>query len=328
MARIVTPTPQSIEEAARILRDGGLVAIPTETVYGLAADARNGTAVAKVFKVKGRPSFNPLIVHVNSVQEASRIAGLSDKERIIAQNFWPGPLTMILKRRSDSGLSDLVTAGLDTVAVRVPTHKTARDLIKACGFPIAAPSANISGSLSPTTPAHVAKSLGDKIDLILADGACKVGLESTVLDCSGEHPLILRPGGISAEEIARILGEEVSYDLGATDTPKSPGQLLKHYAPECAVRLNAIDLEEGEALLAFGSIKFMGMKGGGAASSLPDTMIRNLSESGDLYEAASNLFAMLRDLDKPEHKRIAVMAVPEKGIGIAINDRLKRAASG
>lgn len=328
MVEIIVSNPKAIERAASILKDGGLVAMPTETVYGLAADARNGKAVARIFEAKGRPSFNPLIVHVNSIEEASKIADLSDKERIVAQNFWPGPLTMILKRRADSGLSDLVTAGLETVAVRVPAHETARALIEACGFPIAAPSANISGSLSPTSPAHVAAGLGDKIDLILADGSCKFGLESTVLDCTGNKPLVLRPGGISAEEIARILDEEVSYYLGETDTPKSPGQLLKHYAPDTPVRLNAIDLEEGEALLAFGSIKFMGVKGKGAASDLPDTMIRNLSEQGDLYEAASNLFAMLRDLDRAEHKRIAVMAIPERGIGIAINDRLRRAAGG
>ena len=301
--------------------------MPTETVYGLAADARNGQAVAKIFEAKGRPSFNPLIVHVNSLEDAAEIAELSEQERIAARAFWPGPLTMILKRRTDSGLSDLVTAGLETVAVRVPAHKTARALIESCGFPIAAPSANKSGSLSPTSPAHVAKSLGDKVDLILADGSCKVGLESTVLDCTGDKPLVLRPGGISAEEISRILDEEVTYDLGDKDKPKSPGQLLKHYAPDTLVRLNAIDLEEGEALLAFGSIKFMGVKGKGAASDLPDTMIRNLSEQGDLYDAASNLFAMLRDLDRPEHKRIAVMSIPDKGIGVAINDRLRRAAN-
>ncbi len=327
MVSIIASNSKSIEQAAKILRQGGLVAMPTETVYGLAADARNGQAVAKIFEAKGRPSFNPLIVHVNSLEDAAEIAELSEQERIAARAFWPGPLTMILKRRTDSGLSDLVTAGLETVAVRVPAHKTARALIESCGFPIAAPSANKSGSLSPTSPAHVAKSLGDKVDLILADGSCKVGLESTVLDCTGDKPLVLRPGGISAEEISRILDEEVTYDLGDKDKPKSPGQLLKHYAPDTLVRLNAIDLEEGEALLAFGSIKFMGVKGKGAASDLPDTMIRNLSEQGDLYDAASNLFAMLRDLDRPEHKRIAVMSIPDKGIGVAINDRLRRAAN-
>ena len=328
MTRILALNEKSISEAAAILKDGGLVGMPTETVYGLAANACDGVAVAKIFVAKGRPQFNPLIVHVNDIDEACSFAELSTQDEIIAQKFWPGALTLILKRREGCTLSDLVSAGLPTVAVRIPSHKGARALIKACGFPIAAPSANKSGSLSPTTPAHVAQSLGDAVDLILADGACAVGLESTVVDCTGDRPYVLRPGGVTAEDLSAALGEEVGYDLGDNDQDvKSPGQLLKHYAPSIPVRLNAIDLEEGEALLSFGGIKFMGVKDGGGASGLPDDMVQHLSREGDLYEAAANLFAMMRALDKPEHKAIAVMNIPDNGIGVAINDRLKRAAN-
>ncbi len=328
MTKIYTLNEKSIVEAASILKDGGLVGMPTETVYGLAANACDGVAVAKIFAAKGRPQFNPLIVHVNDMDEACAFVEFSTQDEIIAQKFWPGALTLILNRKEDCALSDLVSAGLPTVAVRIPSHKGARALIKACGFPIAAPSANKSGSLSPTTPAHVAQSLGDAVDFILADGACAVGLESTVVDCTGDRPYVLRPGGVTAEDLSEILGEEVGYDLGEGkgQDVKSPGQLLKHYAPSIPVRLNAIDLEEGEALLSFGGIKFMGVKDGSAASNLPDDMVKHLSKHGDLYEAAANLFAMMRALDKPEHKAIAVMNIPDKGIGVAINDRLKRAA--
>ena len=327
---IKVTTLQSIQEAAEIIKNGGLVGMPTETVYGLAADAYNGKAVAKIFEAKGRPAFNPLIVHCHNIEQVETIVQMGKEARSLAEYFWPGPLTMVLPRREESGLSDLVSAGLPTLAVRIPSHKTALTLIKAAGVPLAAPSANKSGSLSTTTPAHVAESLGRAVDVILADGACKVGLESTVIDLSGDAPAVLRPGGITAEEISAALGQPVSYDLGESGEIKSPGQLLKHYAPGIPVRLHAVDLEEGEALLGFGSIKFMGVKdtgrGGGAAKDLPEGMVRNLSESSDLYEAASNLFAMMRALDKPEHKGIAVMAIPGEGVGVAINDRLKRAA--
>jgi L-threonylcarbamoyladenylate synthase len=235
---------------------------------------------------------------------------------------------LILKRKAQSGLSDLVSAGLPSVALRVPAHKTARSVLKVAACPIAAPSANTSGEISPTAPAHVAQSLGDNVDMILADGVCTVGLESTVVDCSGDGVLILRPGAITAEDIAQVLGEAVAYDLGDKESkPKSPGQLLKHYAPKIPVRLNAVDMQDGEALLAFGSTRFMGVKGKGAVSELPEDSIRNLSETGDLYEAAANLFAMLRALDRPEHTRIAVMSIPDQGVGVAINDRLRRAAA-
>lgn len=328
MSRIVSVNDAAIAEAAEILKSGGLVGMPTETVYGLAGNARDGAAVAKIYEAKGRPSFNPLIVHVGSARDAAEIAEMDDLAMSVATAFWPGPLTLVLPRKSTSGISELATAGLDTVAVRVPNHKAARALIEAAGVPVVAPSANKSGSLSPTTPEHVADGLGDAVDMILAAGACAVGLESTVLDLSAGVPVVLRPGAITAEDISHVLDMDVGYarENGEPDAPKAPGMLLKHYAPDTPVRLNAVDLEAGEALLAFGSIKFMGIKGGGAAGDLPDTQIRNLSESGDLHEAAANLFAMMKQLDNPAHTKIAVMNIPETGLGIAINDRLRRAA--
>lgn len=329
MTRIISANKKSITQAADILRGGGLVGMPTETVYGLAADARNGAAVAKIFAAKGRPSFNPLIVHVNHIDDIHEFADISQQDKILADSFWPGPLTLILNRRDKCELSELVSAGLPTVAVRIPAHQTARALIQECGFPIAAPSANKSGSLSPTSPAHVAQSLGNSVDLILADGMSAVGLESTVVDCTGDTHFILRPGGVTAEEITRVLGMDVEYfTQPEKGNVKSPGQLLKHYAPSIPVRLNAVDVREGEALLSFGSIKFMGVQGVGGAADMADDRIRHLSKDGDLYEAAANLFAMMRELDRPEHTAIAVMSIPDIGIGVAVNDRLKRAAQG
>ena len=319
---------QSIKEAAMLLHAGGLVAMPTETVYGLAANAMDGKAVAKIFEAKGRPSFNPLIVHVADVREAEELVDMDDRALAAANAFWPGPLTLILPRRDDCEVSELVSAGLPTLAVRVPRHKVTQDLIKVSGVPLAAPSANRSGSLSPTAPIHVADSLGENVDLILAAGPSEVGLESTVLDLSGERAVILRPGAVTAEELSDVLEQDVLIETGDTDKPKSPGMVLKHYAPETPVRLNAVDLEDDEALLAFGSIKFMGLKSGGAAKDLPDTRVRNLSERGDLHEAAANLFAYLKELDQDEHQGIAVMSIPNRGLGIAMNDRLRRAAQG
>lgn len=325
---ILQATDVNIARAAQHLKSGGLVAFPTETVYGLGANALSGSAVAKIFEAKGRPSFNPLITHFLSAEDVESHARMSEDAIKLAHYFWPGALTMILPRKIDSELSDLVSAGLPTVACRVPAQKIARKLIKDAGVPIAAPSANASGTISPTAPFHVMESLGGKLEIILAGGTCEIGLESTVVDMSGDKAVILRPGSITPEDISNVLGYDVAVDLGDHDAPKSPGQLLKHYAPSIPVRLNAVDLEKGEALLAFGSDKFMGIKGGGAAKNLPDTARLNLSEDGDLYEAASNLFAMLRKLDRLEHKAIAVMAIPNTGIGIAINDRLRRAANG
>ena len=326
MSKVSPATPAALSDAAALLRAGELVAFPTETVYGLGANALDGVAVAKIFAAKGRPQFNPLISHGTSVEMLAPYAVFDDRALALADKFWPGPLTFILPKTRDCAISDLVTAGLETIAVRVPAHPVALDLIKAAGVPLAAPSANKSGNLSPTAPHHVIDSLGDSVALILAGGATKYGLESTVVDLSGPETVIVRPGAITAEDIADVLGVHVTYDLDSKEKPKSPGQLLRHYAPGIPVRLNAVDVEPGEALLAFGSVKFMGVRGGGFAKNMPKDSYYNLSEPADLLEAASHLFAGLRALDLPQHSRIAVMGIPDQGIGIAINDRLKRAA--
>jgi L-threonylcarbamoyladenylate synthase len=329
MSILKMPSPAVLQEAASLLKAGALVAIPTETVYGLGANALDGAAVARIFEAKGRPSFNPVIVHVPDIERAQQYVVMDARAKAAAAAFWPGPLTMILPRRPDCAVSELCSAGLPTLAVRVPSHPVALALLRESGLPVAAPSANISGQVSATTPQHVAEGLGDKVSLVLAAGPCEVGLESTVLDLSGDKPLVLRPGAITAEQIADALDCEVAYDFGDHgENVKSPGQLLKHYAPRIPVRLNAVDVEPGEALLAFGSLKFMGIKGGGFARDLPETALRNLSDTGDLHQAAANLFRMLRELDRPGHSRIAVMNIPNQGLGIAINDRLKRAAAG
>lgn len=327
MSLIVQATPEAIAQAAERLRAGGLVALPTETVYGLGADATNDRAVAAIFEAKGRPTFNPVIVHVATRAQAEEIVDFDIRARLLAELFWPGPLTMILPRKEGSAVSLLCSAGLPTVAVRCPSHPVARQLITALGRPIAAPSANASGTLSPTTPQHVAQSLGEKAGMILAGGKAAVGLESTVVDLSGAVPVMLRPGGVTLDELQMHLGE-VQVELEpVNDKPKSPGQLLRHYAPRTALRLHAVDVREGEALLAFGSLKFMGMQGGGfAKQKLPDGWLMNLSETGDLNEAAANVFAMLHALDECGAKTIAVMNIPDTGLGLAINDRLKRAA--
>jgi len=327
MTKMVAPTDESIEEAARILREGGMIAFPTETVYGLGANALDGRAVAGIFAAKGRPAINPVIVHVANRSEAEKYVEADARAKGLMAAFWPGPLTLILPKKENSGISDLVSAGLSTIGIRMPSHPVALALLEKTGVPIAAPSANASGEPSPTTPRHVQESLGEKVPLILAAGACIVGLESTVLDLSGPVPVIVRPGAVTAEDLEHYIGK-VEYDLGAHDAPRSPGQLLKHYAPSIPVRLNAVDIAPGEALLAFGSVKFMGVRGGGAAKDLPEEKFRNLSDRTDLHEAAANLFSMLRDLDNPANTGIAVMNIPETGLGIAINDRLRRAAQG
>lgn len=310
-----------IAQGVALLQSGECVVIPTETVYGLAADATNGQAVAKIFDIKGRPTFNPLISHFYNLDHVRDYVDLNDDALALAQTFWPGPMTLIAKRKDDCTIHDVTTAGLQTVAVRVPSHPTAQKIIREFGKPLAAPSANASGEVSPTSAMHVADSLGDKAPLIVADGSCDVGLESTVIDVSGDKAIILRPGAITAEQCADVLGYEIETDLGDKgDDVKSPGQLLKHYAPSTPVRLKAFDLSAGEALLAFGSTKFM------PVSEVPDTHILNLSETGDLCEAASNLFAYLRRLDQVGAKTIAVMDIPNIGVGIAINDRLQRAS--
>jgi len=327
MTIVKTPTPEVLEEAAAIIREGGLVAFPTETVYGLGANALDGKAVAGIFAAKNRPAINPVIVHVARREDAAKYVEVDARARGLMQEFWPGPLTMILPKKKDGGISDLVSAGLDTIAIRMPNHPVALSIIEKAGVPIAAPSANASGEPSATTPRHVQESLGDRVPMIVAGGACAVGLESTVLDLSGDVPVIVRPGAVTAEDLEPYLGA-VAMDLGTHDKPKSPGQLLKHYAPSIPVRLNAVDVDSAEGLLAFGSTKFMGVKGGGFAKEMGDEKFRNLSEAGDLNEAAANLFTMLRELDNPANTRIAVMNIPDKALGIAINDRLRRAAQG
>ena len=300
-----------IAEAARILRRGGLVAFGTETVYGLGADGTNGEAVARIFEAKGRPHFNPLIIHVADLRTAKRYVKMTEVASGLADRFWPGPLTLVLPRREKGGLSHLVSAGLPTVAVRLPAHGGARDLLRVVDRPIAAPSANASGRISPTEAAHVAASLDGKIDLILDGGPCTVGLESTVVDVSGAEPVLLRPGGLAREVLEDALGRSLQMATEDDASPKSPGMLLKHYAPGLPVRLNAEIAEAGEAYLGFG-------RGEDLVS---------LSKSGDLREAAANLFAQLHALDDPSrYVGIAVAPIPEAGLGLAINDRLARAA--
>jgi L-threonylcarbamoyladenylate synthase len=306
----------AVHRAAEALRAGRLVAFPTETVYGLGADATNGRAVAQIFAVKGRPRFNPLIVHVLDFAAAERIAVFTDRARRLQGAFWPGPLTLVLERKPGAGLSDLVTAGLDSIALRVPDHPVARALLRAAALPVAAPSANRSGHVSPTTAEHVAADLGDAPTMILDAGPTAHGVESTVLDARGDRVVMLRPGATTAEAIEVVLGEAIERGLEGGNRPLSPGQLEAHYAPTARLRLGATEVRPGEALLAFG----------------PDALRTcgpslNLSPAGDLIEAAANLFAALRKLDATGASTIAVMPIPEVGLGEAINDRLRRAAA-
>jgi L-threonylcarbamoyladenylate synthase len=328
MTNILSANTQSIDKAAKLLKQGGIVSFPTETVYGLGGNALDDEAIKRIYEIKGRPSHNPLIIHVASLKQAKQYAEFNDIAEQVASLFWPGPLTLILKQKENNGLSPLCTAGLDTIAIRIPSQKTARAILEQCDIPIAAPSANTSGTLSPTRALDVEHDLGNKIDLIITDIACNIGLESTVLDLSSEPYTLLRAGSITAEDLNNDLEISIQNYTPDSATPKSPGQLLKHYAPSIPVRMNAVDLNPGEALLAFGSDKFMGIKGGGGVNDLEDTAKRNLSEGQDLDEAASNLFAMLHDLDRPEHKAIAVMPIPSIHVGLAINDRLKKASEG
>jgi L-threonylcarbamoyladenylate synthase len=320
-------TSETLAEAVTVLGDGELVAFPTETVYGLGADATNSAAVAKIYALKQRPSFNPLICHVATMEQAERIALFNDRARMLAQMFWPGPLTMVLPLHPDSGLSDLVTAGLPTVAVRIPSHPVALDLLRRVDRPVAAPSANLSGTVSPTSALHVAQSFGDTAPLILAGGSSMIGLESTIIDVSGDKTILLRPGHITYDD---LLVCDTDITLPDTATPAhitAPGQMTRHYATRTPLRLNAVDVKSGEALLAFGSLKFMGAQDHGFAKNMPAHLIRNLSAEGDLSEAAANLFRMMRDLDQSDASSIAVMAIPDHAVGVAINDRLRRAAT-
>ena len=313
---VVPATAENILEAARRLRAGELVAIPTETVYGRGADATADRAVAAIFAAKERPRFNPLIVHVPNAAAAARAAVFDARAERLAAAFWPGPLTLVLPRRAESGISLLVSAGLDTVALRVPGHNVAHALLNAVGRPIAAPSANRAGEVSPTEAAHVAASLGDRVALILDGGRCPVGVESTVVDLSSDMPLLLRPGGVTREALEAVIGPVGTPATTGAGPARSPGLIGRHYAPGRPLRLNARAPEApGEALLAFGSDVPRGYA---------ETL--NLSPAGDLVEAAANLFAMLRALDRPDITAIAVMPIPNEGLGLAINDRLGRAA--
>jgi L-threonylcarbamoyladenylate synthase len=313
----------AVAAAARFLRDGGLVAFPTETVYGLGADATNAAAIARLYQAKGRPAFNPLIAHVGDLAAAREIGRFDAAAMRLAEAFWPGPLTLVLPKTDTCAVADLATAGLDTVAIRIPAHPVARDILRVFGRPVVAPSANLSGHVSPTTAAHVQSDLEGRIDLIVDGGAVAVGVESTIVGIF-EEPMLLRPGGLPRAEIERVLGralrqtpEDAESDGGQ---PLAPGMLASHYAPRTRVRLGAMRVEPGEALLAFGSDAVSGIDAAAA--------VMNLSARGDLTEAAANLFGYLRTLDTKAAQTIAVMPIPNDGLGEAINDRLRRAAVG
>lgn len=306
----------ALERAAEIIAAGGLVAIPTETVYGLAADAANGEAVARIFEAKGRPRFNPLIAHVSDREMSDTLASLDPLSRKLADAFWPGPLTLVLPIRNGAPLHPLVTAGLETVALRMPKG-FGHDLISRLGRPLAAPSANSSGRISATTAEAVARDLGHRVDLVVDGGQTPVGLESTIVKVQGEQVRLLRPGGVAVADIEAVLGVEV---LRSESTAvEAPGQLESHYAPRAHVRLNVQAVDEGEALLAFGAARV------GGADRAVDVL--NLSPIGDLREAAANFFDYLRRLDASGARVIAVEPVPNHGLGEAINDRLRRAAA-
>lgn len=308
---IVPPTPANIDAAARALRSGNLIGIPTETVYGLAGNALDDRAVAAIFAAKGRPQFNPLICHVADAAALEPLVVMDARARALAARFWPGPLTLVLPRREGCPVSLLASAGLDTLAVRVPAHPVAQALLEKAGVPVAAPSANRSGRISPTRPEHVAGDLGSGL-LVLDGGTCTVGVESTILDLSEPQARLLRPGGVAVEQIEALTGPLA----GAGPGIKAPGMLASHYAPAKPLRLDAGAARGKEALLGFGPNVPPGY-----------TTVLNLSPSGNLAEAAANLFAYLRQLDATVCDGIAAMPIPENGLGLAINDRLRRAAA-
>jgi L-threonylcarbamoyladenylate synthase len=320
MTRTLPADVATIAQAARILRAGGLVAFPTETVYGLGADATNAEAIARLYAAKGRPAFNPLIAHVDTIAAARMLAAFDATAERLAAAFWPGPLTLVLPQRPDCPVAALATAGLDTVALRVPANAVAQALLRAFGGAVVAPSANLSGHVSPTTAAHVMIDLEGRIELIVDGGATAVGLESTIVACVGETPTLLRPGGLAREDIEAALGcaLAIPHERPA-EAPVAPGQLASHYAPRAALRLDAMQVRPGEALLAFGSP----LPSGAAAA----VAALNLSPRGDLVEAAASLFSHLRRLDGSGAGTIAVMPIPQEGLGEAINDRLRRAAA-
>ncbi|MBN9142662.1 MULTISPECIES: L-threonylcarbamoyladenylate synthase [unclassified Novosphingobium] len=309
LPRIVTTAPDDLALAARALRDGAIVAVPTETVYGLAARADSVDAVAAIYRAKGRPDFNPLIVHVPDLAGAEALAVLDDRARGLAAAFWPGPLTMVLPRRDDAPLAAAVTAGLPTVAIRCPAHPVMQAILRESGLPLAAPSANRSGGVSPTTAGHVAASLGGRVPVIVDGGACKAGIESTIValrDDGGWQ--VLRPGPITSADLAAVLGQgEAHEDRGI----EAPGQMTSHYAPGKPVRLNAAEKAADEFYISFGTEE-------------GDSV---LSRSGDLAEAAARLYAALHEAAHAPQPKVAIAPIPDKGIGAAINDRLRRAAA-
>ncbi|CAM3352582.1 L-threonylcarbamoyladenylate synthase [Thalassospira profundimaris] len=323
MSPALTIRPYSegaLSQAAAKLRAGELVAFPTETVYGLGADATNADAVAGIYAAKKRPSFNPLISHFPDRDAAAKHAVFDARADKLAAAFWPGALTLVLPRQADSDVCDLVTAGLPSIAVRVPAHPMARELLRAVGRPVAAPSANRSGKISPTTAAHVAQSLGNAIGMILDGGPCGVGLESTVIDLTTDRVVMLRPGGVTADQVSELLGTDVVMAESDDTAPKSPGMMTSHYAPGLPVRLDATTADPAkyghEVLLGFGDCNTKGF----------DAVLW-LSKSGDDIEAAANLFAKLHEADQSHFAGIAIAPIPDKGLGIAINDRLKRASA-
>jgi len=301
-------SPEAIAEAARLIVGGAPVAVPTETVYGLAADATSGEAVATIYAAKGRPSFNPLIVHVPDVATARKLADLPEAALRVADRFWPGPLTIVAPLRPDAGIASLVTAGLPTVALRVPAHPAMQALLRASGRPLAAPSANASGTISPTRVDHVLRSLNGKIPLIVDAGQCPIGLESTIVAIEAATIRLLRPGPIAFQTLAEVAGLPIGSSSAAIE---APGQLEQHYAPSKPVRLGAEAARDGEWLIGFGEIE-------GDAS---------LSPRGDLIEAAARLFDLLHQADSSPARAIAIARVPDDGLGVAINDRLRRAAA-
>ena len=315
----LAPNAPGVARSATLLADGALVAFPTETVYGLGADATNGRAVAAIFEAKGRPRFNPLIVHVASREAAEELVELPEAGRRLAAAFWPGPLTLVAPKAAGAGIAELATAGLPTLAVRVPAHPLALALLRTVGRPVAAPSANPSGRISPTSADHVLEGLGGRIAAVLDGGPCEVGLESTIIGVAGETAVLLRPGGLPTEAVEAALGDRLAAHAGGIT---APGQLASHYAPRARLRLNAEAPRPGELWLGFGRCEDEGV-GEGESAGL------NLSPTGDLHEAAANLFAQLRALDARAvpGQVIAVAPVPERGLGRAINDRLARAAA-
>jgi L-threonylcarbamoyladenylate synthase len=324
--RVMPADRTAVEVAARCLARGGLVAFPTETVYGLGADATSGEAVARLYAAKGRPSFNPLIAHVIDASAARAVAQFDATAERLGAAFWPGPLTLVLAKAPNCPVAELATAGLDTIAVRVPGHSVARDILAASGKPVVAPSANRSGHVSPTTAQHVLADLEGRIDLIVDGGPSSVGVESTIVACLGGQPILLRPGGIPRARIEQTLGLRLGHEpdpmarpTDDEDVPLAPGQLASHYAPKARLRLDATEVRAGEALLAFGPTLPIGAER--AAATL------NLSKAGDTVEAAANFFSYLRMLDGEPVAAIAVMPIPREGLGEALNDRLARAAA-